>query len=286
MSIWRYGGHLLICACALGISTSVSAQVASPDAATNLPSTTGGTAPTADWRYSVGLGIGIVPNYEGSDSYKGVPIPYGEIQYNYQFVRLAGLKITSNLINDENWRLGPVLNRRQGYHDVHSDRVDDLTNRGPSTEVGVVGGYALPLATGGDRTAILEVGSEFLADVSSGHDGYLITPFVRYEQPMSKQWQLIGDARFSYASGDYMSHYFSVDRRDSQRSNLSQYNADADIKDVAFSVSSPYAFTQNWSVVPVLMYKRMTGDAKDSPVVDEAGNANQFIAAVVGVYSW
>ena len=34
------------------------------------------------------------------------------------------------------------------------------------------------------------------------------------------------------------------------------------------------------------MYKRMLGDAEDSPVVDVRGDANQFFVALALLYSW
>lgn len=286
MNIWGYGRNLILVAGALAVSTVAEAQVATPDVSTTLPAHTGGNIPTDAWRFAVGLGLAVFPDYEGSEDYTGSPVPYARAQKGYQFAQLTGLKVTSNLIDDRNWRLGPMLNYRRGYNDVDNNQVDNLSNRGGSAELGFLAGYDLPFDTTVGEPGFVEFGGEFLFDVSSGHDGYVITPFARVSQPLSTNLRIVGEANFSYASGDYMSHYFSVNRDDANRSNLDEFDADADVKNVAFTLSTPYRIGSHWSLIPSLTYKRMTGDAEDSPVVDEAGNPNQFIAAIVGVYAW
>jgi outer membrane protein len=214
-----------------------------------------------------------------------VPIPYLRAQKGYRSAEIQGLDLRTNLIDHPNWRLGPLAKFRQGYSDVENNKVDDLTNRGGSFELGFTGGYVVPVEAAAGA-AVLELGSDFLFDASSGHDGYVITPFVTYNHPITERLRLIGGFNFSYASGDYMSHYFSIDQSDSRRSGLDEYDADADVKNIRFSLRAPYQITNHWSVVPVAAYGLMTGDAADSPVVDDVGNENQFFGAVVGVYTW
>jgi outer membrane scaffolding protein for murein synthesis (MipA/OmpV family) len=36
----------------------------------------------------------------------------------------------------------------------------------------------------------------------------------------------------------------------------------------------------------IASYKRLVGDAEDSPVVDDAGDPNQFTAGILVVYHW
>jgi outer membrane scaffolding protein for murein synthesis (MipA/OmpV family) len=48
---------------------------------------------------SVGGGIGFAPDYEGSDYYEAVPVPYFDVNYNHgMFVKLLGLNLRANLI--------------------------------------------------------------------------------------------------------------------------------------------------------------------------------------------
>jgi outer membrane protein len=81
-----------------------------------------------------------------------------------------------------------------------------------------------------------------------------------------------------------MQTYFGVDGKDSQRSGLDRYNADADIKDIGINLDANWVIDQYWSVRGVVSYTKLLGDASnDSPVVDE-GSEGQLFTAVMAVY--
>ena len=237
---------------------------------------------TKQWLFTVGAGVGTMPDYEGGDDYEAVPIPILRAQKGHRFGELLGLHITSNILNSKHWRLGPSYNWRQGYSSVENDRVDALTDRGSSHELGLKGGYEFVLKD--DRT--LDLAVEFLADVSSGHEGMLVTPSVEFGLPINKEWSLGLGADITYASGDYMSHFFSINERESLNSGLDNFDADADFKDVAGHVKVGYALTKKWNIIAYGEYKRMLGDAEDSPVVDDEGSENQYFGAMAVTYSW
>ena len=158
----------------------------------------------------------------------------------------------------------------------------NLTDRGSSFEVGAKGGYQFDLQ--GD--ASLDLDFEVLIDVSSGHNGSLFTPSVSYSRPLNTRWNLGLGANVTYADGDYMSHYFSINSGDSARSGLKEFDADADFKDTALYASLSWVWTERWHVHGVAQYKRMLGDAEDSPIVDDEGDENQFFGAVALTYTW
>jgi outer membrane protein len=83
-----------------------------------------------------------------------------------------------------------------------------------------------------------------------------------------------------------METYFSVDRGDAIRSGLSTYDADSGFKDFSLGVVLQHGFARNWSVIGVLKYTRLLGDAADSPVVDDAGSANQLLTGAFVNYSF
>ncbi len=237
---------------------------------------------TKQWLFTVGAGVGTMPDYEGGDDYEAVPIPILRAQKGHRFGELLGLHITSNILSSKHWRLGPSYNFREGYSSVENDRVDALTDRGSSHELGLKGGYEFVLKD--DRT--LDLAVEFLADVSSGHDGMLVTPSVEFGLPINKEWSLGLGADVTYASGDYMSHFFSINQRESLNSGLDEYNADGDFKDASGHVKVGYRLTKKWNIIAYGEYKRMLGDAEDSPVVDDEGSENQWFGAMAVTYSW
>jgi len=68
---------------------------------------------------------------------------------------------------------------------------------------------------------------------------------------------------------DYMSSFFDVDLRDSQRSGLNIYDADSGFKDVGCNIVAVYKWTDKWSVQTSGGLTRLLNDAGDSPVVDD-----------------
>ena len=89
----------------------------------------------------------------------------------------------------------------------------------------------------------------------------------------------------TYASDNYMDSYFSIDAADSARSGLSQFNADAGIKDVGANAALTYSFSEHWAAGGIVAYKRLLNDAEDSPVT-KVGDENQYVAGVFFTYSW
>ncbi len=247
---------------------------------------TGDPAVPNSWRWTLGLGAGIAPDYEGSEDYDVVPIPLARAQKGYRFGQLLGLKIESNLVNHPNWRIGPSANYRQGYNDVSDKRVDNLTDRGSSFELGLKGGYVFQFEQLFLPNPSLDFSLEFLHDVSSGHEGWVLTPSVTYSAALSDSWNMSLGGETTYASGNYMSHYFSVNASEAANSGLDNEDADADFKDLAVNLGLNYEITDNWGLNILGQYKRMLGDASDSPVVDDQGEDNQFFGGVVVSYSW
>ena len=75
-----------------------------------------------------------------------------------------------------------------------------------------------------------------------------------------------------------MSSYFGIDAADGARSGLDQFNADEGFKDVSFGGALTYQLFERLSLSALANYTRLIDDAEDSPVVDHAGDENQFFA--------
>ena len=262
--------------------SAVLAQTGAIDSPTIDPSLARDREPTKRLKYSLGLGVGVASDYHGGDDYQGVPIPVFRAQSGHRFGQLVGLHGTSNLLDSPSWQLGPAFNFRRGYSDVDNNRVDDLKNRGGSFELGLKGAYVTPVGSDAGLIWALEV----LADVSGGHDGWVFTPSVKYRAPINDRWSYMLGANTSYASGSFMSHYFSVNRSESLGSGLDEFDADADFMDFGIDGLLGYQWTERWTLFLVAKYSRMLGDAKDSPVVDDEGDENQFFGAVAFTYTW
>ena len=228
--------------------------------------------------FSIGGGLGIVPDYEGSEDYEIVPLPTGSAKFdNGMYVKLLGLNLRANLIPSDFWRLGPVYNYRSSRSDVENDQVDDMSNVSDANELGLFGGI---------EWEGWYLFAEWLADMGDAHDGSYGSLKGGYNWVLNPEWMITMGGFATYASDDYMSTYFGVNRRDADRSGLDRYDADGGMKDFGLDLGANWGFAPSWDLRGLFQYKRLTGDADDdSPVVDE-GSENQLFTAILVVFKF
>jgi len=273
-----------LCAAALiGTLALTAPAMAQMPSDTSEPGTFGAPigAPNEDWAFSLGLGAAVVPDYEGSADYTGAPIPILRAQKGHQYGALFGSKISSNLLPHPNWRFGPIAQFIKKRNDVHNNKVDKMKTIDPALMLGVQFGYEYTMGS-----SILGANVTWAHDVTGSNDGWIAQPGINYRRQLSEQLRMNIATNLTYASDDYTETYFGVSNNDSARSGLKSYNADAGFKDVGANVTLTYNFNHNWAMGGVVGYKRMLSDAADSPVVDDVGEANQFLGGVFFTYSW
>ena len=233
--------------------------------------------------YTLGAGIGVAPDYEGSDDYKIVPLWNLRVNNLYDpntFVQLIGPRLRSNFIPDPHWRFGldaQYIKKRD--HHVEDNKVGDLESVDPSVMLGAVAGYDF-LA---DPRQDLALEVEARQDVANGN-GALVTLRGLYGTPLSEHWRIDTSLGGTWASEDYMSAYFGIDAADAARSGLDQHGADAGFENVALGGSLTYIFSPNWSVSGLATYSRLLGDAADSPIVKDQGDKNQLFGGALVNY--
>lgn len=241
------------------------------------------TPPSQRTQYTVGVGVGMAPDYEGSDHYEAVPLwnlRVGNLYDPNTFVQLIGPRLRSNFLPDPHWRLGVDAQYiKERDHHVHDSKVSDLKSVDASLMLGLVGGYDF-LA---DPRQDLALEVEARQDVASGN-GALVTLRGVYGTPLSESWRIDTSVGGTWASDDYMSSYFGINAADSARSGLKQHNADAGFENVAFGGTLTYRIAERWTVSGIGTYTRLVGDAADSPVVKNQGDENQFFGGALVNY--
>jgi outer membrane scaffolding protein for murein synthesis (MipA/OmpV family) len=228
--------------------------------------------------YSIGGGIGVKPDYEGSSDYEFVPLPAGSARFgNGMYIQLLGLNLRANLIPSNMWRLGPVYNYRQERSDVENNRVDDMKNISDANELGIFGGFEW-----NNWFVFLDI----LGDTGNAYNGWYATLKGGYNYVISKAWMLSMGAHTTYADDDYMQTYFGVSAADSARSGLKRYNADSGMKDVGIDLGLNWNFASSWDLRGIASISQLIGDADDSsPVVNE-GSETQFMGGVMVLFKF
>jgi outer membrane protein len=234
--------------------------------------------------WTVGLGIGVTPDYQGSEDYEAVPlwnILARDLYDPNTYVNILGPTLRSNFLAHDNFRLGVSGQYVGKRDDVDNSQVDAMKSTDDGLLLGILLGYDFKLSN--KRVLGLEVDSRW--DTADDIGG-LFTLRTYYSTPFGTAWRFRGAVESTYATDDYMDEYFSVDSRDSTRSGLSTFSADEGFKDVALSASLTYRITGNWSATGTAKYTRLLGDAEDSPVTDTAGDKNQMFGGLIINYSF
>ncbi len=239
--------------------------------------------PTADkgLDLTLGAGVGFAPDYEGSDHYVAVPLwnlRADNLWGSTTYVDLYGPTLRSNLLPSQNWRLGIAGVFIPKRDHVDDRQVDELKSVDASVMLGGLVGYDFVVKP--NQRAGFE--AELVQDVANGN-GFLGTLRFTSAYSPAPAWHYGFVAETTYASGDYMDSYFSVGSADSNRSGLRQYDADAGLKDFGLSFLVAYDLTQRWNLSGVANYKRLVGDASDSPITKQ-GSVNQWFGGLLMSY--
>jgi MipA family protein len=233
-----------------------------------------------------GLGVGSYPDYIGSDDTAVGVAPIGQFSFGgHRFVRLLVNDLRVNLLDDPNWRFGPVGLWRFGRDDDVDDKVvRKMHEIDSSFSLGLFGTYVWRDSRDPRKQA--GVGGWALGDVTGVYNGWNAGLNAFAMQPVAKMVTLGGGAAFTYGSSNYMDEYFGVTARDALATGLPVYQAGAGVRDVRGWVSALLHLSPQWHLGAGVMYSRLVGDAADSPIVTERGSENQWIYGVGALYAW
>jgi outer membrane scaffolding protein for murein synthesis (MipA/OmpV family) len=219
-----------------------------------------------EWVLSIGLTSGFSPDYEGSNDYS---FGYGpNISASWRdTIFFKGKTLGANLIRQKKLKAGLLLSKSSGRSEDDNDKLDGLGDVDGSIEAGGFVDY---------RMKPFRFKVEARQDIGSGHEGALVIMSGSTKLPFENPLVSL-ELGTTWASNGYMESFFGVDAKQSLDSGLKRHDADAGIKDVKISLTTGYAITNRWRIGGALEYKRLVGDAADSPIVDDK---NQFVAGI------
>jgi len=219
-----------------------------------------------EWTLSIGVISGVTPEYEGSDDYEfGIGPNIAGSWRDILFFK--GKTFGANLIREKNLKAGPILSWSGGRDEDDNDKLEGLGDVDSSIEAGGFVSY---------RKKPLRFKLEARHDVNSGHEGGLVELSGGTTLPFTKPRVFVALGT-TWASDDYMESFFGVDSKQSAESGLKKYKAESGIKDINLSVTAGYSITNRWRLGGKVEYKRLLGDAADSPIVQDK---NQFLAGI------
>ncbi len=228
---------------------------------------------------TIGMGVGWLPEFEGSNDYRMIPLPNFSYENDWIEVKPRQLGVETDLFPGEKFDLGPIVRYGSGRNDRRKvddpvvsqlDKVDDAMEFGFSFS----GGVPVDII-GIDDPGIIATRIEVIHGLNSGHGGTTVEGAFRFVRPLSNKFTLVSSVSLTWASSDYQQAFFSISPAESLRSGLPEFQANAGLKDIGFAIAGRYKFNQRWRTSVLLRLKRLVGTAADSPVVSIRGNPNQ-----------
>lgn len=226
----------------------------------------------------IGLGVGSAPDYMGSANNTGGAAPIARYQFKgtERYVLLMGPQLQVNLLDDANWRFGPMVNYRFGRdNDVEDKVVKRMTEVDGAVEGGVFVNYNYKLSSAKMHKLV------FGADVAGGSNGTVGNLRMNW-------WQPIGEGRFmtlgvgaKITNDKWARTYFGV----TETADIAlfpslggrPFDADGGVTSYYIPFGITQALNREWLVSAGGRYEGLLGDAKDSPVTNDRGDSSQWI---------
>ncbi len=245
-------------------------------------------AKKTDWRLTLGVGGSVSPDYEGSDDYEATPLPLIELSWR-DIVSVGtlggpGIKVNYFKLKGPTPKDHLTLSATAGYGGGRDQNDND----------------ALQGLGDLDSGANLRLGADYqyqnfgvsLAvnwDVTGDRDGTTVTAGVHYSFALGSPKTLLTlGTGFTWADDEYMGNIFGISgaQAAASRRGFAAFDASSGIKDVGVNAMVMHRWDENIGILGQIGYSRLVGDAADSPIVDQDGDAGQFSVLLGVTYSW
>ncbi len=258
------------------------------------------TKPVFDENWAtIGLGLGLVPSYAGSDDYIAFPLPLVA-------GRVGGVGISPNgpgFVLDLNPG-APGLAPRKGVriafgpafrfrNDRNVQIKDDVVARAGKLDAALEVGGNVALVWRGVAKPVdqLSIGVQARWDVLGAHDGMVIEPQINYRAPIGRAFSLQTQISAEFVDDSFAGYYFTVSPAQALASGLPQFRADGGLNRIGALAILAYDLDRNplnggWSLTGIGGYSRLFGDAEDTPFTALRGDANQFITGLGVAYTF
>ncbi len=236
------------------------------------------TEPPAEhpnWSISLGGGAIVRPEFEGSDKYnvRFMPILRAEYMQRVFLSTTDGLGVY--IFREPLWNVGAVDKYNPGREQKDSEILKGMGDIDPGAELGIFASWTpAPFFV---RIEALQGTGDVRGLQATATAGHTFMPLEKL------QWT--NSVGTTFTDSRYNETFFGVDKTQSRRSGHDYYDADAGFKSVQFNSRANYQLTDNITALVFGQYKRLTGPAADSPLVEE-GSKNQGMLGVGLTYTF
>ena len=249
---------------------------------------------------TIGLGAGMVPDYEGSDDYRIIPAAAIRTKIGNVSISTRGLYLYADLIDAKSgnmdFDLGPIAGLRMNRSGkIKDDVVDLLPERNKAIEVGGFAGVGFSgLTNPYDR---LSLRLDAVRDVGKAHRSTVVTPTIDFSTPLSRTTYVGASLSADFVSNKFADYYFSITPAEALGTGgiltgprIGAFDADGGMKNWKIGLLANQSISgdllKGWSIFGLANHSRLVGDFKRSPIVRDRGSASQWMAAVGLAYTF
>lgn len=244
---------------------------------------------------TVAIGVGALPEYEGANEYRVLPMAGVVGRVGGIGFRLRGPSLTTDLYDDPagapfTLRIGPSLR----YGANRSGKIEDpvvasLGELKSGFELGLGAGIGFKrLLTAYDR---LSLGTSVRRDISGRGGGMTWSASTSYYTPISRA-QVVGmHASLEFANTAFGRYNYSVTPEGSARSGLPVFRGKGGLRETNFGLATVYDLNGNlldggFAVGAGALYSRLYGSAAKTPITRIRGSRNQWLTGLGLAYTF
>lgn len=242
--------------------------------------------------FTIAGGGGVIPDYEGSDDYRFIPVAAIRGKVSGISFSTRGTYLYVDLISGSgkvDLDVGPIagvrLNRTRKIKD---DIVNLLPDRKTAVEVGGFAGVSFKGLT--NPYDSLGVRLDVVKDIANAHQSTIFSPNLEFSTPLSRTFYVGVSVGADFVSNRFADYYFSVSPAEAALSGLPAFNASGGMKNWKAGLLGNYSLSgdlrHGLSIFGTGGYSRLVGDFKRSPIVSQRGSAGQWLGALGLAYSF
>lgn len=227
-------------------------------------------------RWRVRAGAQLVPEYPGADGHDIQPwigLSRAKAGREFDFSAADQSSGFSLIETDGGFAIGPVINF------VGKRSRSDTNNLLPEVKfTPELGGFTQ-----------FEIGSFRLRGEArqgiGGHKGLIGVIAADFVARDGDDWLFAIGPRATFSNGKYQRAYFGVPTA-VPAAGLTAYRPDGGLQALGGAATAQYSLSPRWGLAGYAKYDRLSGDAKDSPVVRVLGDRDQWSGGLALTYTF
>lgn len=216
------------------------------------------------WGATVGVGMAVVPKYNGADTAEARPIPIFSINYD-QRVFIGPLGISMAAVRCNGFRAGPVLDYQRGRSESDDPRLAGLGDIPASVTAGLFAAYAR------GPVEVSATARQAISHSANGLSG-LVQINLHHVFPGIRTLVEIGPD-LEFGNADHQRVWFGISPAQSLASGLPIYSPRAGINRIGFHAGLTHRLTGNFLWRIFAGFSEVTGDAAQSPIIERRSQA-------------